>query len=265
LLVALPLLFGVAACGDDDDDGGGSASGSGSGSEVTDEEEDGEAAGDFCDSVQAFNGAIFSVEIEDDASPEDIAAAHETLDPLWSAVEASAPDEHAETVETLGATIDDLGEGDATAFNADETANTYFGMLGEVVPDCVEETTEVTAIDYAFEDVPATLPGGSSGMIFANESENDEEHEFIIFKKADGETRSAEEILNDPATQEQGPGEFAGAVFAPAGQTAGAFLDLQAGDYLAVCFIPVGGGEEGPPHFHRGHVRGVQRLLTLDS
>ena len=59
-------------------------------------------------------------------------------------------------------------------------------MLSEVVPGCVDETAEVTGVDYAFEGVPETIPAGESGILFTNETENDEQHEFIIFKKADG-------------------------------------------------------------------------------
>lgn len=228
------LLVGVAACGDDDDEGSSEA---------------------FCGSLKEFNTAIFDTNLEDDATEEDIKAAHDTLDPLWSAVEESAPGDQEDTVSELGATIDALGDGDAEAFNADETSETYFTMLSEVVPDCVEETVDVTAVDYAFE-APDSFPAGEAGIIFTNDSEADEQHEFIIFKKAEGETRSVQEILEDPKTEEEGPGEFAGAVFAGPGKTAGSFLELAAGDYLAVCFIPVGSdaGEDadGPPHFTRG-------------
>jgi hypothetical protein len=35
-------------------------------------------------------------------------------------------------------------------------------------------------------------------------------------------------------------------------QTAVAMYDLEPGQYVAVCFIPVGGGEDGPPHFTSG-------------
>jgi hypothetical protein len=244
------LVLGVAACGDDDEDD--VASPSASGSEAPAE------GADFCGSLQEFNGAIFDTNLEDDATEADIEAAHDTLDPLWTAVEESAPEDQEEPIAELGATIDALADGDAEPFNADETSETYFTMLSEVVPDCVDETVDVTGVDYAFE-APDTFPAGEAGIIFTNDSEADEQHEFIIFKKAEGETRTAQEILEDPKTEEEGPGEFAGAVFAAPGKTAGGFLDLAAGDYLAVCFIPVGSaaGEEadGPPHFTRGMVK----------
>ena len=247
-VLALSLVVGVAACGDDDDDDG-AASASASTEEEPAEEGGGEeaAGGDYCGALQAFHGAIFDVQLEDDATEADIEAAFDTLDPLWSDVEASAPEDQGDVVEELGATIDDLGEGDPEAFNADETAEKYFTLVSDSLDGCVDEVVEITGVDYAFTGVPETIPAGPIGMRFTNATEAEEQHEFIIFKKAEGETRTAEEILNDPATQEQGPGEFAGAVFATPGSTAGTFLDLAPGEYIAVCFVPVGSGEHSMP------------------
>jgi hypothetical protein len=246
MLLALTLVIGVAACGDDDDDGDAASASASTAAEDEGGEED-EAGGDFCGALQAFHGQLFDVQVEDDASEEEIQGAFDTLDPLWADVEASVPDEFSDDVEELGSTIDALGEGDAEPFNADDTSTTYFTMVGEALDGCVEEVIEVTGVDYAFTGVPETVPSGPIGMRFTNGTDAEEQHEFIIFKKADGDTRSAEEILNDPASQEQGPGEFAGAVFATPGTTAGTFLDLAPGDYIAVCFIPVGSGEHEMP------------------
>lgn len=242
LLVGL-LMVGLAACGDDDDED--TASGAPPASEES-----------FCPALKAFNGAVFEIELDEESTEADVKAAHAKLEPLWAELKASAPDDQADAIADLDSSIEDLGEGDAQAFNADDTTSTYFGMVADVVGDCVEETTTITAVNYAFEGVPETLPAGESGIILENDSE-DEPHEFVLFKKAAGETRSATEILSDPATEEQGPGEFAGVVFAGQGGRAGSFLDLQPGEYIAVCFIPVGGGEEGPPHFTRGMVSEV--------
>ena len=250
MLLALALLTGVAACGDDDEDGDTAASASSSASTATgddDGSEDDEADGDFCGALQAFHGQLFEVQVEDDATEAEIQDAYDTLDPLWSDVEAAAPDDFSGDVETLGSTIDALGEGDVEPFNADDTSTTYFSMVSEALDGCVDEIIEVTGVDYAFTGVPETVPSGPIGMRFTNGTDADEQHELIIFKKADGDTRSAEEILNDPAAQEQGPGQFAGAVFATPGTTAGTFLDLAPGDYIAVCFIPVGSGEHEMP------------------
>ena len=267
-LLALGLLV-TAACGSDDEDPALSGVATTAAPEEAggdEEEQPAEDGSDYCGALQAFHTQIFQVQLEDDATEEDIQAAFDTLDPLWADVEASAPDEHADAIDELGASIDALGEGDAESFNADDTATTYFSMVSDSLDGCVDEVIEITGVDFAFTGVPETMPSGPIGLRFTNGTDADEQHEFIIFKKADGETRTAEEILNDPATQEQGPGEFAGAVFATPGTTAGTFLDLAPGEYIAVCFIPVGSGElseeavesgeeeGGPPHFTQGMV-----------
>lgn len=258
LALALAIGLLVAACGDDED---AEPAESGATTTVAPEEDAGgegeQAGGDidaYCSALVEFNTAVFQSEVAEDASPEEAAAVGEELQPLFDEVEANAPEDLAPTAEDLGVALDQLVEGDAAEFNSDATFETYLGLVGDSVPQCGYDNTEVTAVDYAFEGVPAELSAGTQAITLVNESEADEEHEFIVFRKAEGETRSAEELLNDPAAQEQGPGEFVGAAFAPPGESAAALVTLEPGDYIAVCFIPVGGGEDGPPHFTQGMV-----------
>lgn len=252
--VAIGLL--VAACGNDEE---ADPAESGATTVAPEGENDGEgeqAGGDieaYCSALVEFNTAVFATEVED-GDAEQATAAGEQLRPLFDEVEANAPEDLATTAEELGATLDDLVEGDATAFNSDATFETYIGLVDESVPQCGYDNTEVTAVDYAFEGVPAELSAGTQAITLVNDSAASEEHEFIVFRKAEGETRSAEELLNDPAAQEEGPGEFVGAAFAPAGESAASLITLDPGDYMAVCFIPVGGGDDGPPHFTQGMV-----------
>ena len=44
------------------------------------------------------------------------------------------------------------------------------------------------------------------------------------------------------------------AAFAPPGEGGSTLAELSAGDYAMICFIPVGGGEDGPPHFTQGMI-----------
>jgi hypothetical protein len=52
--------------------------------------------------------------------------------------------------------------------------------------------------------------------------------------------------------------EFTAAAFAPAGETSSAAADLRAGDFVMVCFVPVGSDAsaeqvgDGPPHCEEG-------------
>jgi hypothetical protein len=92
---------------------------------------------------------------------------------------------------------------------------------------------------------------GDVAFRMTNESEA-EEHEMIIFARAEGETRSFEEIMNLPEEESESAVRFVGATFAPPGGSGAVFAELEPGDYAMACFIPVGGGEEGPPHFTQG-------------
>jgi hypothetical protein len=111
----------------------------------------------------------------------------------------------------------------------------------------------VTGVDYAFEGVPETIPAGTVAFDFTNASET-EEHEMIVFRKADGVTLSFEEIIQLPEEESEDKVVFASAAFAPPGGEGSTLASLDAGEYAMVCFIPVGGAEDGPPHFTQGMI-----------
>lgn len=248
------LAVGAIACGDDDDDAGTDvetetpAGDTGGDTGGTDEQ----AAGneDGCAALVEFNDIASNLDTEE-ASPDDLTAAGEELQALWAEVLAVAPDEVADDATSIQGVLDDLVAGDAEAFSADATFETYSTVMSATVAECDFETISATAVDYAFEGVPETVSAGTVALELTNDSEM-EVHEMVIFKKAEGETRSAEEILADPASQEEGPGEFAGAVFAEPGATGSGLAQLTPGEYIAVCFVPTGGDEEADPHFMHG-------------
>jgi hypothetical protein len=109
----------------------------------------------------------------------------------------------------------------------------------------------VTGVDYAFEGLTATMPTGLTAVTFTNGGE--EAHEMVVFAKAEGTEETFDELL-------QLPEEEVGDKVVPVGgippiepgSEETALLDLEAGEYMAICFLPVGGGEEGPPHFLEG-------------
>lgn len=243
--LAALLFAGAAACGDDDNT----------------VDETGDKGASYCAALVDFNAAALQSELDEDSSPEDIQAAADTLTPLWNAVETNVPDSAADAATELGATIDALGEGDAGPFNEDATFETYTTLINDTVGDCGFETLGAEAIDYAFQGLPTSVKAGTLALSLENKTAKNETHEMIIFKKADGETRSAMELLSDPALEEQGPGEFAGATVAEPGQTGAGLMQVTAGDYVVVCFVPVGSGDvpegeegDGPPHFTEGMV-----------
>ncbi|MGH9110702.1 MAG: hypothetical protein ACRDZN_00110 [Acidimicrobiales bacterium] len=116
--------------------------------------------------------------------------------------------------------------------------------------DCGYDTVDVSGVDYAFEGIPETTPAGTTGFRFTNDGT--EPHEMVIFRVNDGVTGSLEELLAAPEEDAGQNLTFAGAAFAEPGQWGATFADLEPGRYAAVCFVPVGGAEDGPPHFMQG-------------
>jgi hypothetical protein len=247
-LFALTLFTGLAACGDDDDNADDEATET---TEATGEGEQAAGASDeFCGALVEFNAAVPSAEIDETSSEEDIKAAGAQLGPVSQTLADEAPDDLAAMAGELNDIVQALNEGDATDFDSDATFETYSEFVDGAVGACEFETVAVTGVDYAFEGVPATIPAGTVAFGFTNEGE--EEHEMILVKKAEGVTQSFEEIANLPEEESESLVEFKSATFAPPGGESSTLADLDAGEYAMFCFIPVGGAEDGPPHFTQG-------------
>lgn len=128
-------------------------------------------------------------------------------------------------------------------------------------------TVEVTAVDYAFEDLPATVPAGTR-LALANAS-SAELHELVAFRLPDDETRSVGELVALP--QEEVLPTLGAPVTVllapPGGEQIPAVGDgtlAEPGRYAIVCVIPTGADpdeylqaaaeseEEGPPQVDGG-------------
>jgi uncharacterized cupredoxin-like copper-binding protein len=130
----------------------------------------------------------------------------------------------------------------------------------------------VNAIDYAFEDLPATVPAGTK-LAFHNNS-TVELHELVVLGPIPAEeTRSVEELLALPEDQIP-PIEPVLVAIAPPGQdgmvVVGDGTISEPGRYAVICAIPIGADPEefmaaaqesssgppevdgGPPHFTAG-------------
>lgn len=242
---AIVLAAGVAACGDDDGD---------SSSDTTAASGEPAGGGDaFCDGLVEFNSAVFQTDVSPDMPEEEIVAAGESLAPLFDPVAANAPDSLAEPADQINAAVQDLLDGDAAAFDGEELFETYTGFVSDAVGECDFESIEVTGSDYAFEGVEDSYEAGTVSFAFSNASEA-EEHEMILLRKADGVEMAWDELIELPEEEAMEMVEFKGAAFAPPGGESGTLTELTPGDYAMICFIPVGGGEDGPPHFTEGMI-----------
>lgn len=104
----------------------------------------------------------------------------------------------------------------------------------------------VNAVDYSFQDLPASVPAGTALSLTNNSTA--ELHEIVAFRLPDTETRSVEELMALPDT---GALEAAIAVgppalvmIAPPGQAGFAVLGdgtlHEPGRYVVLCGIPIG-------------------------
>jgi len=235
--LAAVLALGLAACGDDDSGGDDEATPEAAGATTTTAEA--AAPTEACEATLSL-GARFADAPEGPPPPEFIEGVNSDLETIV----ASEDEAFVGPAEEL--------QGLVAAEPPDEDA--IFGVYGElsqaVHEGCGYESVDVTGVDYAFEGIPESLPAGPTSFSFTNDGS--EEHEMIVFRKADGETRTIEELLALPEAEAESAVVFATATFSPIGETSYTAGDLDAGEYAAVCFIPVGGGEDGPPHFTEG-------------
>ena len=107
------------------------------------------------------------------------------------------------------------------------------------------EAVAVTAIEYEFQGVPATLEAGET--TFSLDNKGDEPHEFAL-SLITGD-QSVDELLELP---EEEVGEFiqdVGRAFAKPGASGEMVAELEPGRYGYVCFEP---SPDGTPHAFLG-------------
>ena len=154
----------------------------------------------------------------------------------------------------LGAACSDDDEDTAETGSAPEEETTTTAAEGEE-----GDVVEITAVEYAFEDVPDSVPAGTR-LSLVNGGE--EPHELIAIRIPDAETRPVGDIVALP--EEELGAVFGGepepqtVILAASGQTdtpgpvVGDGSLSEPGRYAIVCFLPVGADDsilesEGPP------------------
>lgn len=253
-LLALTLAGSIAACGDDDDSETSDATETADPADTTDTTGGDDATGaseDFCGPVVEFNGKVVQVELDETSTEDDITAAGAELAPLAADIAEHAPADLSAAATAIDEAVQPLTSGDAGPFNSDEVFATYTELLAGAVEACGFESVAVSGIDYGFEGVPATIGAGTVAFAFTNESEA-EPHEMLLLRKADGVELSFPEIFEKPEEEAMTVTEFVGATFAMPGEEGLTLGELTPGQYAMVCFVPVGGAEDGPPHFTQG-------------
>ncbi len=182
----------------------------------------------------------------------------------------TAPDEIADQASVMTGAVETFlasGGEDSGVLESPE----FTEAKGEVDPFVFEScefdgTVEVIGRDFEFEGIPEALEGGHLAMLFTNEGS--EVHEIVVFRRMEGVTEPFEELLSLPEEEAMSKVAFVGAALAPSNGSSGLLIgDFEPGDYIAICFVPVGtssvGGEmtegTGEPHF----MHGMQQEFTV--
>ena len=155
---------------------------------------------------------------------------------------ATPPADVADSVALLveGATAE-LG-GDESATSTPEFMDAYAQVSTWAFDNCdFDATIDVAAVDWAFGGIPLEVPAGRVAFRLTNLGT--EYHEMNIMRRLDSATQSWEEIASAAMAEEESAMEqveFVGHAWSPNGDTAGfAFVDLEPGEYAAICFIPI--------------------------
>ncbi len=116
--------------------------------------------------------------------------------------------------------------------------------------NCGWAKVDISGEDYKFVGVPKKFEAGPVSFEFTNKGK--EPHELMLFRVNDGVKESVKEIVGLPQKEGQAKITRVGGTFAPPGEADYAVADLKKGRYGVACFVPVGGGDDGPPHASKG-------------
>lgn len=203
------------------------------------------------------------------ASSEEIAAAVQayavdTLRPLYEDVEATAPDELSQAVETFGAAVDDLvATGDPGALDTPEMQAASEAAHAYDLAHCAYLQAAVTATDYEFDDVEPEYSKGPVSFDVTNDGT--EVHEMVLLQVRPQVREMAEELVTLSEEEALTKVDVVGSVgpIAP-GDTGHLVADLEPARYIVACFLPQGSTSlqdletaDGPPHASLGMFRAV--------
>jgi hypothetical protein len=220
---------------------------------------------EFCQAV-ADASILLNEAPDEDASKKRRETFANKIKKLVSQAEQNAPPELASQVSTAATVLRELLETGEHP-TEDPAAQAAFTAVHEYVfANCGYQAVDVTGLEYEFQGIPETLETGITMFRFTNPGA--EVHELAIGRlKGDN---SAEDVAEEPPAEAEENVRFVAHGLVPPGQTRFVAARLKAGDYAALCFIPVGttdpetleeeegehGGENAEPHAAEGMFAG---------
>jgi len=254
----------LAACSDDDDDtdvaeGQDTAQTVVAGPDDTSEEgtdappataTDGTATGDTAGTATEESCDAYAA-----VSTEMVTGSPDTLPAAFDDLLAVMPEQFLGQAEIVadGFAASLAGDGEAMLDPMFVTALGYVG--GYFVDNCaLDAKVEIVGEDYTFTGLPAEIDAGRVGIRLVNGSASGDAHELIVLRRPDGDTRTAAEIAALDLESVYAEYEMVGVAFAevPAAMMS-IVVDLEAGEYVAICNLPVD-GDGTTSHAHEGMV-----------
>jgi hypothetical protein len=125
---------------------------------------------------------------------------------------------------------------------------------GWIFANCPGNAVSVTAADYTFSGMPATLPAGLTKLKLVNSAPK-EFHEVGIAPLTEaGAAMDVEDLLATPERKQAKLIDFSRTTgaYAEPGGVGYTITNLQPGKYVYVCYVPVEGTNSGAPHYTKG-------------
>jgi len=123
-----------------------------------------------------------------------------------------------------------------------------------VYDNCPGTQVPVTAIDYEYQGMPATLKPGYTKFKLTNAAPKEDHMLSIVKELPAAQGQDLPKLLALPEKQQGKYFDMENGAFmyTPAGQVAYSPVDLEPGTYAYACFVPMGGKKNGKPHFMLG-------------
>jgi len=194
-----------------------------------------------CDAYADLQSAMFG-------DPAAMGAAADTF-------AAEAPSSISDEAEVLAHAFHASAE-DPAAFETPEVSAAQQTVGDAVFEDCEATALDVSAVDYSFEDLPSEIDAGRVALRLTNDSDTGEPHELVLAQPTGDVTVAdlAEMAMPDLFANAM---PLAVAFVEQPGGTATTLVDLEPGEYLVICTLPVGGdleAENADPHSAHGMV-----------
>jgi hypothetical protein len=204
----------------------------------------------WCEAIGELDATIASLGQPD---PDTVRAVFSDLDAAATTIAERAPSTVQQAADRVGRAIELAAtSGEATLFEP-PTSAAMAEVHAHAADECLYEQVSVVATDFEFSGIPDKVLAGKVALRFENQSAV-EDHELVLFVKSEGVDAPMAELLELPEEEAMTKVRPVAVTMAEPGGRNGLILDLEPGNYAAVCFVPVGGNEQAEPHFMYGMV-----------